>query len=433
MTHQIYRGQIVHVVRNPFELSQPETALEHIPDGALVVQGDRIVALGRFYELRHLYPTAVLHDFGDAWIIPGFVDTHIHFPQLDIIGRHSGQLLDWLNQHAFPAEMRFADATFAREAARFFCQELWRNGTTTSMIFSSRHYMATQALFEEFAQAGARAIIGKVSMNRHAPSALLEDVAADKEHNLRLIKAWHGFEKRLFVALTPRFVPSCTEDMLQYLGDLKQQHPQLYIQSHHGENLDEVAWVRELFPNADHYLGVYRDFGLLSPQTMMAHCIYAKEEELKLFADTRTAIAHCPTSNMFLGSGLLALREYAKRGLRLSLATDVGGGTSFSMWRTMDEANKVAKLRGESLHPVELFYLATMGGAASLGLDKEVGSLRVGMAADFQIIDYQQNPVTARVFRDNLGVDQQLSTIIHCFTDTMLKQLVVRGETKLRH
>ncbi len=431
MGQTIHLGHVLHVTQNPMTIKDPTAALEHWPEGALVVEGGKVKAAGPAADLRKKYADAKIVNHGDAYIVPGFIDLHIHFPQIDIVGRYSGELLSWLEHHAFPAEMRYAERGYAELAAEAFCRELLHHGTTTSMVFSTRHMVATDVLFQTMERHGCRSFIGKVSMDRNAPDGLLENAHDDQKHTQALIEKWHGRDDRLFYVLTPRFAPSCTDRMMEQHAEFKRAFPSLYIQSHLGENMDEVAWVKELYPNDPNYLSVYQRFGLLSDRTILAHCIYMEPEEVALMQQTKTVAAHCPTSNLFLGSGLFPLRERLGDGMRVACGTDVGGGSSFSMWQTLNEANKIAKLRRQPVSPIVHFYLATLAGAEALSMGDRLGSFAPGKEADFQVLDWHKSRLCERLLKDPLSIEQQLSSLFHTADDRMLKNVYVRGREKL--
>lgn len=431
MKQTIHLGHVLHVTTNPLVLKDPTAALEHWPAGALVVERGKIVAAGSAKDLRRKYSGATVIDHGDAYIVPGFIDLHIHFPQIDIIGRYSGELLTWLQQFAFPAEMRYADRAYAEEAAEAFCRELLYQGTTTSMVYATKHMMATDVLFQTMDRHGCRALIGKVSMDRNAPDALLDNAHDDQKHTQALIEKWHGRDDRLYYVLTPRFAPSCTDRLMEQLAEFKKAFPSLYIQTHHGENKDEVAWVKELYPQDPNYLSVYQRFGLLGDHTILGHCIYMEPEEVTLLRQTKSVIAHCPTSNLFLGSGLFPLRERMTDSVRVGIATDVGGGTSFSLWQTLNEANKIAKLRREPVSPAVYFYLATLAGAEALSMESRLGNFVAGKEADFQVLDWHKSRLCERLLKDSLPVEQQLSALFHTADDRMIKHVYVRGQQKV--
>jgi guanine deaminase len=343
------------------------------------------------------------HDHQGRLITPGFIDTHVHSPQLDVIASHGTQLLDWLNTYTFPAERRHADPQVAAAGAAQFLDALLAHGTTAAVVFPTVHKTSVDALFGAAQQREMRVITGKVLMDRHAPDGLRDDDAAQAERDcVDLIARWHG-KGRLAYALTPRFAPTSTPAQLDMAGALLAAHAGTYMQTHVAENRDEVRWVAELFPRSRSYLDVYRSHGLLNERAVLAHGIWLDEADRALLADTGAQIAHCPTSNLFLGSGLLDWRALQDAGVAVSLASDVGGGTSLSMLRTMAEAYKVQALQGLRLTAWKLLYSATRGAARALHLEHEIGALERGTLADIAVWDWAVGPVARH--RDGLARD----------------------------
>jgi len=418
--YRLFRGEIW----NPGgSAATPEIEIHR--KGALVIDSaGRIEAVGDSAELLRAHPLAEVHDYGESIIAPGFVDTHLHLPQLDIMGSHGEDLLGWLNRYTFPAECAFRDTEIAAETAGRLITELLANGTTLAAIFSSSHEAATDALFRHAETRGIRAVIGKVSMDRNAPAALLSAPDQDLAANSTLIKHWHGREGRLFCALTPRFAPSCSPELLASLGELYQRDPSLYVQTHHAESAKEIAWVKELFPTDQSYAAVYDRFGLLGPRTLLAHSLHPTGDELDLISKRDCAVNHCPTSNMFLGSGLFPWQAFQDKGIRIALGSDIGAGTTLSMWRTMGAAYKVQRLAGHSISPEALFYAATVGGANALRLDSETGRFAKGKQADFQVLDWTRHRLlahrlpktdvpTERLFATMIAADDRLTAAVY--------------------
>ena len=388
-----YRAAILYFVGDPFALG--EQALQYHPDGILWVEDGRVKAVGPAEQIRSQLPAAVpLEHFANHLILPGFIDTHIHYPQTEMIAAYGEQLLSWLNTYTFPTEMQFEDSAYAASVADVFLNELLRNGTTTALVFGTVHPQSVDAFFAAAQQRGLRMIAGKVMMDRNAPDALCDTAEQSYLDSKALIERWHGVD-RLQYAVTPRFAPTSTQQQLQKAGQLLQEYPGVYLHTHLSENTNEVAWVQELFPDSKNYLDVYDQAGLLSRRSVFAHGIHLCDEECARLAQTGSAIAHCPTSNLFLGSGLFPLDTLQQQGVHLGLGTDVGGGTSFSMLRTLDEAYKIQQLRGKKLDPFQALYLATLGGAKALDLDQCIGSLQPGFEADFCILDLHATPLMA--------------------------------------
>jgi guanine deaminase len=345
-----HRGQVLSFIADPGN-EPAEDSYRYFADGVLVVEGGKIAAVGPASQILKEWPADLpLNDHGRNLLLPGFIDTHIHYVQTDVIACGGRQLLDWLNQYTFVEERRFADVQHSEQVAGFFLDELARNGTTTALVFCSVHPESVNAFFEVAARRGVRMIAGKVMMDRNAPADLCDTAAAADRESRALIERWHGAQ-RLHYAISPRFAPTSSIAQLEVAQHLARDFPDVYIQSHLAENHDEIAWVRELFPAARSYLDVYDQYGLLRDRALYAHCIYLNDADRARMAQSGAAAAFCPTSNLYLGSGLFDIAATDAAGVPFSTATDVGGGTSFSMLRTLDEAGKVARLQGQDLHP----------------------------------------------------------------------------------
>ncbi|MFH8404315.1 guanine deaminase [Streptomyces sp. NPDC018019] len=389
------RGPLVRFRADPFRTGNA-AALEHEPDGLLICADGRITAAGPYAALRDRLPagTEPVHYPGHL-ITAGFVDAHTHYVQMEAVAAFGAELPDWLD-HTYVAEERFADGAHARRVAASFCDELLRNGTTTALAFAAVYPDSADALFEEATRRGMRIAAGKVLMDRNAPDALLDTAQRAYDESAALIQRWHGTGRNLY-AITPRFAPASTPDQLEAARALHAAHPTTLVHTHIAEHPDEIPWVRSLFPDRDGYLDVYDHYGLLGPRTVLAHGIHLTAAERDRCARTGTAVAHCPSSNLYLGSGLFPLRE-AKEGdhpLTVALGTDIGAGTSFALLQTMRDAHRVAKLRGYALDAVKAFYLATRGGAEALGLAGTIGSLTPGQEADFTVLDPRATPLLA--------------------------------------
>ncbi|WP_151670215.1 guanine deaminase [Nitrincola schmidtii] len=391
MSMQAYRGSILHYLEDPY--THPETSRAFIEDGLLVINDGHIHAVGPFSALIASLPKeATRIDYSGKIIMPGFIDLHTHYPQTEIVAAYGRQLLDWLNNYTFPTEKKFSDASYAREVSEFFIQELLRNGTTTAMVFSTVHPDSTDAFFETANALDLRMIAGKVMMDRNAPDYLTDTAASSYEDSAELIEQWHG-KGRLSYAVTPRFAPTSSPEQLNFAGRLLQEYSGVYLQSHLAENKQELEWVAALFPNARDYLDAYEQAGLLGPQSIYAHGIHLSDSACQRLAETGTVLAHCPTSNLFLGSGLFEMSRLTDQGVRFALGTDIGGGTSFSLFSTMAEAYKIQQLQDLSLHPDRAFYLATLGGAKALSLDHCIGNFLPGKEADFIVLDPSTTPL----------------------------------------
>ena len=390
---QAYRASILHFTDDP---AFNEHAHAWHEDGLLIVADGHVAAAGDFAELRdRLASDAQVHDWRGRLIVPGFIDTHVHYPQTDMIASPAPGLLPWLETYTFPNERKFADPGYAREVASFFLDELTRCGTTTAMVYCTVHPESVEAFFAESEQRNLRMVAGKVLMDRHCPEFLRDSAEGGVRDSETLIKKWHKRGRQLY-AITPRFAPTSTDEQLRLAGELAQAYPDTFLQTHVAENTDEVAWVKSLFPSARSYLDVYDRVGMLRPRAMYGHCIWLDEKDRRRMHETQSAAAICPTSNLFLGSGLFDFAKADAARVPLSLGTDVGGGTSFSLLRTMHAAHKVARMGGTHLPALRMFYLATLGGARSMQLEGTIGSFAPGAEADFVVLDPQATPLLAR-------------------------------------
>jgi guanine deaminase len=426
-----YRGTVLHFLADPGERDDPH-ALQLFEDGLLVIEQGRVKAAGPAQQLLSSLPKgAELTDYSDCVLMPGFIDTHIHYPQVDIIASYGSQLLDWLERYAYPAEQRFADASHAREAADFFLTELLRNGTTTALVFASVHALSVEMFFEQAAARNLRMIAGKVLMDRNCPEALRDTAEGGYRESAELIEKWHG-RGRLGYAITPRFAGTSTELQLELAGKLARDHPGTHIHSHMSENTDEIAWIRQLYPWSRSYLDVYERFGLLRERAVYAHCIHLDDEERGRFAQSGSAASACPTSNLFLGSGLFDFDASLAAGMRVGMGTDVGGGTSYSMLRTLSEAYKVSQLKRQRLSPWRAFYLATLGGARALRLDGEIGNFAPGKEADFVVLRLASTPMLERRMRAASTFAEKLFALMMLGDDRAVAATYILGAPAYR-
>lgn len=387
-----YRASILDFVDDPRRAGVMES-YRYFEDGLLVVKDGHVQAVGSYDELEGMIDrTSRVHDYSGYLIMPGFIDTHIHYPQTEMIAAYGEQLLEWLEKYTFPTEKKYADPVYARERSVFFLNELLRNGTTTALVFGTVHPQSVDVLFEEAMNLNMRIIAGKVMMDRHAPEWLLDTATSAYDDSRYLIEKWHG-RGRLLYAVTPRFAPTSTPEQLERAGALKREFPDVYVHTHLSENRDEIQWVRSLYPDRIDYLDVYDYHGLTSSRSVFAHGIYLSGRELKVLSETQSAIAFCPTSNLFLGSGPFPLHLVKAQDIKVGMGTDVGAGTSFSMLQTLSEAYKVLQLQQEKFSALEAFYQATLGGAKSLDMADKVGSFRDGHEADFVVIDWAATPL----------------------------------------
>ena len=405
-------------------------------DGLLVTgpdaQGQGIVqAIGSYQQLAARWlsqPGLEVEHLPGRLIAPGFVDMHIHYPQLDVIGSPADGLLPWLENYTFPHEGRFSSPAYNAPAAAFFVDELLRNGVTTALAFATSHPESVDALLGEAQKRHLRMIAGKVLMDQNAPDGVRDETEQSLRDTEALINRWHGVD-RLGYAITPRFVPSCSAAQLAGAGELAGQYPDVWIQSHVAENAEEINWVRQLYPATRSYLQVYEQFGLLRPRAVYAHCIHIDDEDRALMRGTGTAAAVSPTSNLFLGSGFFDYESAIRAGFLYGLASDVGGGTSFSPFHTMLAAYYVARegqtKTGLSLSPGHLWWQHTAGAARALGLEDVVGNLLPGCEADFVVINPQATPLLARKTSQAASVDELLFALIVLGDDRLIEKTVI--------
>jgi guanine deaminase len=401
------RGELAHLVGDPF-LESPRRAFVHEADGMILVSGGRIVAAGATATMRRrLGRGARVVDYRGFLLCPGFVDAHVHYVQTGIIGARGERLLGWLREYTYPAEQAFADPRHAHREAERFCSELLRNGTTAAMVFCSVHPQSVDALFRAAERRGILAMAGKVLMDRNAPRALRDTAQRGYDETKALLRRWHG-RGRARYAITPRFAASCSQAQLEAAGALWREHPDAAVQTHIAESPAEIEWVRRLFPRRRDYLEVYEHCGLVGRGAVLAHGIHLSGSELRRLSHQGAAIAHCPTSNLFLGSGIfrVARAKDPRRPVEVGLGTDVGAGTSFSALQTLNEAYKVSQLAGRALSAREALYLATLGGARALGLGARMGSLQPGYDADVVVLDPRSTPLLAERSRRVESIDE---------------------------
>jgi guanine deaminase len=388
------RGSFWDCVDDPFYRSEAES-VRYIPDGLLVLEQGLIKAFGPYDTLKDEYSGVETTAYpAGLLIVPGFIDLHIHYSQTEMIASYGAQLLEWLETYTFPTEGKFKDPEYARSIAAFFLDELLKNGTTTALVLPTIFPQSVEVLFEEAQKRNMRLIAGQVLMSRNAPDFLLTEPKTAYTQTREQIQKWHG-NGRMLYAITPRFAITSTDEELDLAGQLKAEFPDVYVHTHLSENLAEVAFTAELFPQSTDYLNVYEQFGLVGDRSIFAHCVQLDDSAFERLSKAGATIAFCPTSNLFLGSGLFRLTQAksAEYPVKVGLATDVGGGTSFSMLQTMSDAYKIMQLQGESLSVFKAFYLATLGAAKALYLDDKLGNFDVGKEADFTVLDTQATPL----------------------------------------
>lgn len=390
---QLLLGQTLRFDGSPFAAGID--AAKHERRGAVLIRDGLIADHGTADALIATYPDVARHDYGDGLITAGFVDAHAHYPQTAIIASWGKRLIDWLNTYTFPEEMRFSDPEFAAETASRYLDLTLSHGTTTTCSFCTIHPESVDAFFISAQERGVRALAGKTCMDRNAPDGLRDTAQSAYDDSLALLQRWHGVD-RLSYVITPRFSPTSTPEQLDALGALWAEHPDCLMQTHLSEQVDEVEWVHDLYPEARDYLDTYERYGLLGPRALFGHAIHLTGRERTRLHESGASLIHCPTSNTFIGSGLFDMDGLMSEGQRIGLATDTGGGSSFSMLRTMAAAYEIAQLKGRALHPAELYWLATAGSAAALHADDKIGNIAKGMEADLIILDLSSTEAIAQ-------------------------------------
>jgi guanine deaminase len=395
--------------------------------GAVLVAGGVIAAAGTADALRAAHPAVEVIDHSDGLILPGFVDAHAHYPQTAIIASWGKRLIDWLNRYTFPEEMRLADPAYADEIAGRYLDLLIANGTTAVCSYTTIHAHSVDSFFAAADMRGMRVAAGKTCMDRNAPDNLLDTAQSAYDESAALIARWHGRGRADYV-ITPRFTPTSSEQQLEALGALWAEHPTCLMQTHLSEQTDEIAWVSDLVPEARDYLDTYERHGLIGARALYGHAIHLTPRERARLAETGAALVHCPTSNTFIGSGLFDLSGLAAEGCRIALATDTGGGSSFSMLRTMAAAYEIAQLRGTALHPAQLLWLATEGSARALHRADRIGGLEPGREADFIVLDLASTPAIAQAAARAQDIWQALFPTIMLGDDRAVAQTWVAGK-----
>jgi guanine deaminase len=426
MSRQAYRAALLHMLEDPGRAPAAEACAYH-PDGLLVVEDGHVAAFGPYADLAPMLdPETRVTELPGRLITPGFVDAHIHYPQVDVIAAWGGKLLDWLTNHTFPAEQAFADRAHADAAAAFFLDQLLANGTTSALVFCTVHKASVDALFEAALARDMRLVAGKVLMDRNAPPGLTDTVETGRADTEALIRAWRG-RGRLGYAVTPRFAVTSSDAQLAMAGEVAAAHPDVLVHTHMSENLDEIARVGELFPNARDYLDVYDRFGLVGPRSVFAHCVHSSEDALRRLAASGGSAAFCPSSNLLLGSGLFSLKQACACGVNVGMGTDVGGGGSFSLLSMMGEAYKVGQLLHDNLDPLHAFYLGTLAGARAMRIDDKVGNLTRGKEADFLVLDLAATPLIARRTAQAKTIAEKLFVLAVLGDDRVVERTYLRG------
>lgn len=419
-------GQTLRFSGDPF--NEGLDAAHHESNGGILIVGGKIAGNGTADELKAAHPDAEICDYGDGLILPGFIDAHAHFPQTAMIASWGKRLIDWLNGYTFPEEMRFGDTEYAAEIAGRYFDLTLAHGTTTTTSFCTIHPESVDAYFSAAAERGLRTVGGKTCMDRNAPDNLTDTAQSAYDDSKSLLEKWHGQDRAVY-AITPRFSPTSSPEQLHALGALWAEHPDCPMQTHLSEQVEEIAWVKELFPNAKDYLDTYETAGLVGPGALFGHSIHLTDRERSRLLETKSALVHCPTSNTFIGSGLFDMDGLKRDGHSVGLATDTGGGSSFSMLRTMAAAYEVAQLNGRALHPAELIWLATEGSAKALRLEQKIGTLKPGTEADLVVLDLSSSPAIAQRARRANSIWEAVFPTIMMGDDRAIQDVRVMGKS----
>lgn len=425
---QLFRASVAHF---PKQTTQFDNDIAIIKDGGLLVNDNEIQDIGEFHVIAERYPAATVTDFSGKWILPGLIDSHLHYPQTQSIAHYGEQLLSWLENYTFPAEMQFSDSAHATTIANVFLNQLLRNGTTTGFVFTTVHKESCHALFSAASEIDMAIVAGKVCMDRNCPSELRDNAETAQADSAQLIETWHN-KGRSRYALTPRFAPTSTEAQLAALGELAEQYSDVFIQTHLSENLDEIAWVKSLFPQADGYLDVYDKYNLVRERSTFGHGIHLTPTEWARLGESGATIAFCPTSNLFLGSGLFDMTAARANNVHVAMATDVGAGTTFNMFKTYGDAYKVGQLRNEPISPLEGFYLMTQGAAVAHGLAHEIGNLNPGSTADFIVVEPRFDELTRLRIKEDAEFDDVFFALSILGDDRAIAQTWINGTCRYK-
>lgn len=426
-TVRAFRAAIIDFKDLAHSSEQIAEQFRYLADGLLVVADGKIRTLTPWSPQAEQLAGCEVTDLRGHLIMPGMIDTHIHYPQTEMIAAFGEQLLEWLQQYTFPTESKYGDPQYAQAMAAFFIRQLFSHGTTTALVFASVHPQSVEALFAEAEKYAMRLIAGKVMMDRNVPDDLQETVEQSLRQTRELIERWHG-KGRLGYAITPRFVPTSSPELLAQAGQLLQENPDLWMQTHLSENLKEIEWVKELYPRQESYLDVYHHYHLTGKRSVFAHCIHLSDQEWDCLQHTQSAVSFCPSSNLFLGSGLFKISAAKAREIPVGIGTDVGAGTSFSLLRTLGDGYKVQQLQNYKLNACEAFYHATLGGAHALDLQQVIGNFAPGKEADFIVIDPAVTPLQKLRYHNSKDILGQLFVLMTLGDERNIAQTWVNGE-----
>lgn len=422
-----YRGELLHFLADPSKVNEQDS-FQYFEDGLLIIKDGFVAQVGYYDELLSALDESidVIH-YENGLIMPGFIDTHVHYPQTEMIASYGEQLLEWLENYTFPFEGKFSDLAHGKQVAEFFLSQLLDAGTTTALVFGTVHKESVEAFFTVAQQKKLRMICGKVLMDQNCPDYLSDTAQSGYDDSKALIEKWHNID-RLQYAITPRFAPTCSREQLDLAGKLLNQYPSVYLHTHLSENKAEISWVKELFPNSDNYLNVYDESLLLGRRSVFAHGVHLHDSECQRLSETNSAIAFCPSSNLFLGSGLFNLTQAKEFDVNVGLGTDIGAGTSFSMLRTMNEGYKTQQLRKDKLNPFQSFYLATLGGAIALDLEGVIGNFTLGAEADFIVLDYHGTPLMEKRMKHCHTLSEKLFVLSMLGDERHVKATYIMGD-----
>ena len=424
---KVYRGELLHFLADPAKVALQDS-YQYIEDGLLIIKDGLVEQVGEAKALLNTLDNDVdvIH-YENGLIMPGFIDTHVHYPQTEMIASYGEQLLEWLENYTFPFERQFSDLEHGKRVAEFFLTQLLEAGTTTALVFGTVHKESVDAFFTIAQQKKLRMICGKVLMDQNCPDYLSDTAQSGYDDSKALIEKWHNTD-RLQYAITPRFAPTCSTEQLNKAGQLLAENPSVYLHTHLSENKSEIAWVEELFPDSDGYLDVYDKSNLLSRRSVFAHGVHLHDSECLRLSETDSAVAFCPSSNLFLGSGLFNLQQAEKFDVNVGLGSDIGAGTTFSMLSTINEGYKTQQLRGDKLSPFKSLFLATLGGAIALDLEGTIGNFVKGAEADFIVLDYHATPLMDRRMQHCKTLSEKLFILSMLGDERHVKATHIMGE-----
>jgi guanine deaminase len=424
---KVYRGELLHFLADPAKVALQDS-YQYIEDGLLIIKDGLVEQVGEAKALLNTLDNDVdvIH-YENGLIMPGFIDTHVHYPQTEMIASYGEQLLEWLENYTFPFERQFSDLEHGKRVAEFFLTQLLEAGTTTALVFGTVHKESVDAFFTIAQQKKLRMICGKVLMDQNCPDYLSDTAQSGYDDSKALIEKWHNTD-RLQYAITPRFAPTCSTEQLNKAGQLLAENPSVYLHTHLSENKSEIAWVEELFPDSDGYLDVYDQSNLLSRRSVFAHGVHLHDSECQRLSETDSAVAFCPSSNLFLGSGLFNLQQAEKFDVNVGLGSDIGAGTTFSMLSTINEGYKTQQLRGDKLSPFKSMFLATLGGAIALDLEGTIGNFVKGAEADFIVLDYHATPLMDRRMQHCKTLSEKLFILSMLGDERHVKATHIMGE-----